>query len=139
MADSYTPDQQGLPPGYVLKPQYELAPREVARRLREKPGSLVILDCRLAPEFDAARINGSIHIPLHELEQRLDEIELPPGSELAVICHHGVRSLKAALLLQASGYPHAKSIAGGIDLWSMDIDRSIPRYERNGSIVHILP
>jgi rhodanese-related sulfurtransferase len=42
-------------------------------------------------------------------------------------CHHGVRSLRAALALRQLGI-NAKSMAGGIDLWSIDIDPAIRRY-----------
>jgi rhodanese-related sulfurtransferase len=45
-----------------------------------------------------------------------------------VICHSGRRSLRVASTLRALGFPNAYSVAGGIDLWSVDIDPTIPRY-----------
>jgi len=39
----------------------------------------------------------------------------------------GGRSMKAALFLRGQGID-AKSMAGGIDAWSLDIDPGVPRY-----------
>jgi len=43
-------------------------------------------------------------------------------------CHHGVRSLKAALWLREQGIEQAQSLQGGIDRWSLEIDPAVPRY-----------
>lgn len=127
-------DDRGLPAGYAFKPDYEVTPREAKARRERDPSHYVIVDVRLPSELDAAAIPGVIHIPLHELEERADEIPKDPGVEVAVLCHHGVRSLKAALALRALGWPGAKSIAGGIEAWSLGADPSVPRYERNGAV-----
>lgn len=69
---------------------------------------------------------GGIHIPLDQLENRYTELphdKLP----LIVYCHHGVRSLYATQFLKMHGHD-ALSLRGGIDLWSLEIDPSIPRY-----------
>ena len=121
----------GLPPGYPFKPEYEVTPRE-AKAALASAAPPVVLDVRGPEEFAAARIEGATLIPLHELESRLDEVEELAGDKSAPIvvhCHHGVRSMRAALLLRAHGFAGAKSMAGGIDLWSADVDPSVPRYD----------
>jgi hydroxyacylglutathione hydrolase len=60
----------------------------------------VVLDVRRRDEFEAGHLTGAVHIPLHELEQRLDE--LPPG-EVWVHCRSGFRAGAAASLLQRAG------------------------------------
>lgn len=125
-------DGRGLPAGYPFKPEYERAPREVAEAMRADPHAVKLLDVRTQEEWDLVHVPGSVHIPLSELEKRADEIELEDGQDLAVICHHGVRSLKGALALRALGFANAKSVAGGIDLWSMAAEASVPRYAREG-------
>lgn len=125
-------DGRGLPAGYSFKPEYERTPREVAQVMRTDPHAVKLLDVRTQEEWDLVHVPGSVHIPLSELEKRADEIELEDGQELMVICHHGVRSLKGALALRALGFPDAKSVAGGIDLWSMAAEASVPRYAREG-------
>lgn len=121
-------DDRGLPPGYPLKPEWELTPRQIKAAMAE-PESIVLIDCRRQGEWDTARIAGARLIPLDELAARLPEIEaLADGdSTIAIHCHHGVRSLKAAAFLRQHGI-HAYSMAGGIDLWSAAVDASVPRY-----------
>lgn len=124
-------DESGLPIGTSLREGLEIAPRE-AKRLFDA-GSLVLIDCRTKEEWDFVHVAGSTHIPLHELEQRVDEIEHKPGQVVAMLCHHGVRSLKGALAVRHMGIAQAVSVAGGIDLWSLAADRSVAQYERDAA------
>jgi rhodanese-related sulfurtransferase len=83
------------------------------------------LDVRRDDEREKASLGG-IHIPLHELETRYQELphdKLP----LIVYCHHGVRSLYATQFLKYHGHD-ALSLRGGIEAWSLEIDPNIPRY-----------
>jgi hydroxyacylglutathione hydrolase len=64
------------------------------------PGQLTLLDVRRRSEWDAARIAGSIHIPLHELPARIGA--LGPGT-IWVHCQSGYRAAVAASLLDAAG------------------------------------
>jgi rhodanese-related sulfurtransferase len=54
--------------------------------------------------------------------------ELDEDQPIAVLCHHGARSLSVANWLRQQGFSKAQSVAGGIDLWSRVIDPHIPRY-----------
>jgi adenylyltransferase/sulfurtransferase len=125
-------DDRGLPPGYAFKPEYELTPRDVHARMTAHPEKVLLIDCRTQPEWDLVHIAGSEHIPLDEIEQRADEVSPAPGQTVALICHHGVRSMRAALALRALGVRGAMSVAGGIELWSLAADPSVRRYERQG-------
>jgi rhodanese-related sulfurtransferase len=84
-----------------------------------------LLDVRRDDERELVHMGG-IHIPLHELEARYQEL---PHDKLPLIiyCHHGVRSLHAAQFLKFHGYD-ALSLRGGIDAWSLEIDPSVARY-----------
>jgi rhodanese-related sulfurtransferase len=53
--------------------------------------------------------------------------ELDPRDEVVLICHHGVRSLAAQRLLAGAGF-RARSLRGGIDAWSAEIDPALARY-----------
>ena len=53
---------------------------------------------------------------------------MPFGALLIVYCHHGVRSLSGAALLQRLGHGEVFSLAGGIDAWSCEVDPGVPRY-----------
>jgi len=60
----------------------------------------VLLDVRRDSEWEAARIDGAVHIPLHELPRRITEV---PGGEIWVHCHAGYRASVAASMLDAAG------------------------------------
>lgn len=126
-------DSRGLPHGYPFKPDYEITPREARQFLREHPKDTIILDVRTAPEWHTAHVPGAIHVPLDQLADRLCNLPLETTTYVAVICHMGGRSLKATLFLRERGIEHAKSVAGGIDLWSTSADPLVPRYERDGT------
>jgi adenylyltransferase/sulfurtransferase len=88
---------------------------------------LVLLDVREPWEHALGHLTGDVHVPLGELDARLDEV---PRTEALVVCycHHGVRSLHAAAFLQGEGWPQVASLAGGIDAWSVRVDPGVRRY-----------
>ena len=61
---------------------------------------VTVLDVRRRLEYAAGHLPGALHIPLHELLARLDEI---PGNEIWVHCAAGYRAAVAASLLAARG------------------------------------
>ncbi len=87
---------------------------------------LLLLDVRQQWEVDICRIEGSRHIPLHELPNRLAELE--PGAAIVTICHGGSRSMQAARFLMASGLANVRSLKGGIEAWAVGVDPSMARY-----------
>nr|WP_308215647.1 rhodanese-like domain-containing protein [Polyangium jinanense] len=105
----------------------QILPRELADAIAAgKP--VYLIDVRKPWEHERAALPGSVLVPLDELTERADEIEPPPGALVVAYCHHGVRSLSAAALLERMGLPGVASLRGGIDAWSREIDPSIPRY-----------
>jgi rhodanese-related sulfurtransferase len=87
-----------------------------------------LLDVREPWEHDLSRLPDSVLIPLGELSERVGEVEPPPGAAVVVYCHHGVRSLSGAAILEMNGIPEAYSLSGGIEAWSQLIDPTVPRY-----------
>ena len=75
----------------------------------------VIVDVRTAPERAQKRIDGSLHLPLNHLAERLTEI--PAGRPVILHCAGGYRSAIAASLLQCHGYTDVSELAGGIAAW----------------------
>lgn len=61
---------------------------------------VVVLDVRREEEHDAARIAGSVNVPLHELTRRVGEV---PAGEVWVHCAGGYRASVAASVLDAAG------------------------------------
>jgi rhodanese-related sulfurtransferase len=109
-------------------PVREIAPRELADRLRQPEGEKpVLLDVRNPEEVRVASIPGSVYVPIHELPSRLDDLEELRTRPFVVICHIGVRSWHAAAFLESVGFA-ASSLAGGIDRWAVEVDPRMPRY-----------
>ena len=103
----------------------EITPGQVKERLdREEP--FVFVDVREPWERDTSYIAGSVLIPLREIPAHVGEFE--DANEIVLYCHHGMRSLDAAAWLRSQGIAGARSMAGGIDRWSVEVDSSIPRY-----------
>jgi len=103
----------------------EIAAAELKREWASNP-KLVLLDVREPHEYEIARIDGARLIPLSELPGRLAEID--GRAEIVTHCHHGARSLRALELLKGAGFAHVRSLQGGIDAWSVDVDPAVPRY-----------
>jgi rhodanese-related sulfurtransferase len=105
--------------------EYEIGPEELRARL-EGADPPVLLDVRRPDEVAICSLPGSLHLPMDELEERLDE--LATEKDTVIVCHHGVRSLSAAAFLRNRGFSSVWSLAGGIDRWSLVIDPKVPRY-----------
>jgi rhodanese-related sulfurtransferase len=73
-----------------------------------------ILDVRELDEVARARVEGTHHIPLGSLVERLDEV--PRGRTVYVMCAVGGRSAQATLYLEQQGVD-AVNIDGGISEW----------------------
>jgi adenylyltransferase/sulfurtransferase len=102
----------------------EATPQAVAAD-RAAGGRLELLDVRDEWEWDLVRIDGSRHIPLDQLEQRMAELDR--AVPIVALCHRGTRSALARDLLVAAGY-RAQSLTGGIDAWAVDVDPTLSRY-----------
>ena len=132
-------DERGLPPGKRLRAGLEISPVEAKALVEqarnapdEGPPAALVVDVREPDEWRIARIEGAVLVPLGEIEERAEELSDEHGIDettpVVVYCHHGVRSLTATTFLQAKGIRGARSMAGGIDLWSVAIDSGVPRY-----------
>ncbi|WP_328737640.1 MBL fold metallo-hydrolase [Streptomyces bobili] len=67
--------------------------------VRER-GDVVVLDVRRDSERAGGYLDGSVHIPIHELHSRIGEV---PDGEVWVHCAGGMRAAIAASLLDAAG------------------------------------
>ncbi|MDP7280236.1 MAG: rhodanese-like domain-containing protein [Candidatus Poribacteria bacterium] len=104
---------------------YSIEPQSL-KQMVDEGQDFVLLDVRESWESQVACIPGTILIPLCDLPRRVNELN--PRQEIVVYCHHGVRSLDAAYLLQQLGFKRVASLIGGIDQWSREIDPTLERY-----------
>jgi rhodanese-related sulfurtransferase len=87
-----------------------------------------LLDVRQQWEHDTAALPGSQLLPLDQLLDRADELPPTTDAMIVVYCHHGIRSLSGAALLERLGHTNVASLAGGLDAWSLLVDPRVPRY-----------
>jgi rhodanese-related sulfurtransferase len=88
---------------------------EAAEKL--KSNSIVLLDVRTASERQSSSIKGSIHIPLHEIRRRTDELKKYGEKEIVSYCASGNRSVSATATLKKLGF-NAANMKGGIAEWN---------------------
>ena len=86
-----------------------------------RDGSVTLLDTRTAEEYQSGHIEGTIHIPVDELRERMNELET--GKLVYVICQSGLRSYIAYRILEQNGFA-CRNLAGGYRLYeSVMLDR----------------
>jgi rhodanese-related sulfurtransferase len=104
----------------------EITPEEVKAKM-DRGNALRMVDVREPEEHRICRIEGARLIPMRSIPEHLQDLD-DEGGEIVVFCHHGVRSLSVVDWLQRQGVENCRSMAGGIDLWSLRIDARVPRY-----------
>jgi rhodanese-related sulfurtransferase len=104
----------------------EITPSEV-KDLLDSRAPVRLIDVREPAEHDICRIAGARLIPMRSIPEHLNELD-GADSAIVVFCHHGVRSLSVVDWLRRQGLENCRSMAGGIDLWSLQVDGSVPRY-----------
>jgi rhodanese-related sulfurtransferase len=103
----------------------EITPLEAKQRL-DRGNGVLLVDVREPWEFEICRIEGAKLIPMSTIPANLQALDT--DDEVICYCHHGMRSLDVAVWLRGQGVERAKSLAGGIDRWSAEIDPTVPRY-----------
>jgi adenylyltransferase/sulfurtransferase len=103
----------------------EITPAEVKQRL-DKGDKLTLIDVREPWEFDVCKIAGAMLIPMGTVPANLQALD--SDDEIVCYCHRGMRSLDVAVWLRGQGVAKVKSLAGGIERWSLEIDPNVPRY-----------
>lgn len=111
-----------------MEADLELRPADVMARL-QNDDSIALIDVRQPEEFALAHIEGAELLPMDSVPGQLQRLEAAADTrDLAVICHHGVRSLNVVVWLRRQGIENCFSVAGGIDRWSCEADPTVPRY-----------
>jgi rhodanese-related sulfurtransferase len=103
----------------------EISTREAAELLKNGKGVLLV-DVREGWEYEICRIEGAKLIPMGTIPANLQTLDT--GDEVICYCHRGMRSLDVVVWLRGQGVETARSLAGGIDRWSEEIDPKVARY-----------
>ena len=103
----------------------EITPQDLKARLdRQEPPML--LEVRQDWETRLCRLPNAVHIPIEEIELRVDELNR--DDDIVVYCHQGVRSAAVAEYLRSLGFTSVRNLSGGLDSWARTVDPGMRRY-----------
>ncbi len=87
--------------------------------LDDLPAGAVLLDVREDGEWVAGHIDGAVHVPMHQLPNRLafDPGPLTPDARIVVVCKMGGRSAQVTSWLVGNGFD-AVNLDGGMLAWA---------------------
>ena len=82
------------------------------------PERAVLLDVRENDEWMAGHAPGAVHVPMRQVEQRLDELAAVfPDAPVHVVCRSGGRSARVTAYLKQAGWD-AVNVDGGMRAWA---------------------
>lgn len=84
----------------------------------ENDGGIRTLDVRESDEWDERHIEGAASMSFKVLADHLDEIDIGPEDQVAVLCASGIRSSTACSILLRNGYRRVHNVIGGMGAWS---------------------
>ncbi|WP_432362054.1 rhodanese-like domain-containing protein [Sporosarcina sp. UB5] len=96
----------------------EITTAELQQKL-ENGETVHLLDVREDDEVASGKIPGAIHIPLGEVEERLEELD--KAEPYVIICRSGGRSGRAAEFMEAQGYDATNMVGGMLD-WQGEVE-----------------
>ena len=103
----------------------QIGPRELSERLAT--GETVhLLDIRTREEFNSVKLPGA-HLFTQEFMQEI-LANWSRADLLVIYDHQGTRSMDAAAYFQGHGFEKIRSLRGGVDAWSAEVDPTLPRY-----------
>ncbi len=104
----------------------EVSVQDMKTALDDPKLGIRIVDVREPDEYEIAHVNGVPLLPLSELSDRFTELD--PNQQYYIYCKVGMRSLQALTFLKQQGFKYVKSVKGGINAWSDEIDSDVPKY-----------
>ena len=104
----------------------EITATELKARLDDTNDEFILIDVREQHEYDTAKIEGSVLIPLSDFEAGIQKID--KNADIVVHCKMGGRSANAQGWMLENGYTKVLNMTAGITAWSNDNDSSVPIY-----------
>ncbi|MFA9459870.1 rhodanese-like domain-containing protein [Thiohalorhabdus sp. Cl-TMA] len=88
-------------------------------------GSLQLIDVRNDGEVQRGVIPGMVHIPMHLVPVRTEELD--PGRPVVVYCASGARSAQVGHYLVQNGFGEVYNLIGGIQDWAQQYPLTAPQ------------
>ena len=97
-----------------------ISPEEAREYLNDS--NYQFIDVRTDSEYDSGHIPNSIHIPLHQIQDRMSEIDSLKNKNIIAYCRSGARSSKATKILVEAGFD-VLNLSGGVLSWKGDLTK----------------
>jgi rhodanese-related sulfurtransferase len=91
-----------------------MIPQILTSELAARVPNAILIDVREDDEYAAARVTGSLHIPMSAFVERIAEV--PKDETVYIMCAAGVRSAQVTAFLSQQGYD-AVNVDGGLTAW----------------------
>ncbi|MDC0164763.1 rhodanese-like domain-containing protein [bacterium] len=98
----------------------KISPEEAREYLTDS--NYQFIDVRTDGEYDSGHIPNSMHIPLHQIQDRMSEIDLLKNKNIIAYCRSGARSSKATKILVKAGFD-VLNLSGGVLSWKGDLTK----------------
>jgi rhodanese-related sulfurtransferase len=76
---------------------------------------VLLVDVRTETEVARGMIDGAVHIPLHLLPIKMEE--MARDTPTVLYCHSGARSAQACAFMASRGFDNVFNLQGGILAW----------------------
>lgn len=93
----------------------DITVQELKERI-DKGEPITLIDVREPYEHDEFNIGGQ-NLPLAEIMEWSDELNLSADAEIVLYCRSGNRSAMAKSVLTSKGYTAARNLLGGVVAW----------------------
>lgn len=100
-------------------------PLVLHRRMETDGWEGIILDVRDASELEDGVLSGSIHIPMVDLGERIDEIREFAGKEIVLVCGIGRRAYESLIRLRHMGFDNVAILEGGVYAWPFGFQKNV--------------
>lgn len=104
----------------------EISPKELASLLSTQQSDVLLVDVREPWEFELTHLSGSVLLGETNMPDIFEQAR--SAKEVILVCHHGLRSLNAALFFRQNGISQARSLQGGVDAYAREVDSALARY-----------
>jgi rhodanese-related sulfurtransferase len=98
-------------------------PKELAKVL----GTVRLIDVRSREEYEAVHLDDAVLMSQATMQEILSK--WPREQPVVIYDHRGQQGLDAAAYFLGQGFKNVRTLRGGIDAWSKEVDAKIPRYK----------
>jgi rhodanese-related sulfurtransferase len=100
-----------------------IEPKDLAKSL----SSVRLIDVRSREEYEAIHLAGAVLMSQATMQEILSK--WPREQAIVIYDHRGQQGLDAAAYFLGQGFKNVRTLRGGLDAWSKEVDSKIPRYK----------